>query len=156
MYLASNKWGYNILEYIKISENEMCENKNYKPISGSLIVVECEEKILIAFNRSRQQWEIPAGGIEEGEAPRDCAIRELYEETCHEVQNLEFRGLVKIYDSRKEKVKYQALYCVKISKLQTFQENEEMDKIILWDLKDNIGEFDEVDKKIIDLCLMGK
>jgi hypothetical protein len=31
-----------------------------------------------------------------------------------------------------------------------------MDKILLWDLKDNIGEFDAVDRKIIDLCLMGE
>ena len=27
-------------------------------------------------------WSVPAGHVEEGEDPEECAIRELYEETC--------------------------------------------------------------------------
>jgi hypothetical protein len=31
-----------------------------------------------------------------------------------------------------------------------------MDKIILWDLETDIGDFDEVDRKMIELCLSDK
>ncbi|MCT4507171.1 MAG: NUDIX hydrolase [Tepidibacter sp.] len=34
--------------------------------------------------------EIPAGKLEEGENPRDCAIRELKEETGYEAKNIKF------------------------------------------------------------------
>lgn len=80
MYLASNTWGYNLVEFISMSEEDL-KYKKYEPITGSLIVVKCEEKILVGYNLRRKQWELPAGSIEKGESPRDCAIRELYEET---------------------------------------------------------------------------
>ncbi len=34
--------------------------------------------------------EIPAGGIENGEDPKECAIREVYEETGYVVEHLDF------------------------------------------------------------------
>jgi len=34
-------------------------------------------------------WEIPAGTIEKGEEPKDCAIRELREETGYEAKKME-------------------------------------------------------------------
>ena len=37
----------------------------------------------------RVMWEIPAGTIEKGEEPKDCAIRELREETGYEAKKME-------------------------------------------------------------------
>lgn len=37
----------------------------------------------------RVMWEIPAGTIEKGEEPKDCAIRELREETGYEARKME-------------------------------------------------------------------
>lgn len=37
-------------------------------------------------------WEIPAGTIEEGESPEECAIREMEEETGYEVESIERLG----------------------------------------------------------------
>ncbi len=39
MYLAENQWGYALIDYIKVSEKEMLENEIYRPITGSLILV---------------------------------------------------------------------------------------------------------------------
>ncbi|MCL2365086.1 MAG: NUDIX domain-containing protein, partial [Defluviitaleaceae bacterium] len=44
---------------------------------------------LLARHRDRNTWEIPGGRIEPGESPRDCAQRELYEETGVQTQWLD-------------------------------------------------------------------
>lgn len=153
MYLAENKWGLALIDFIKISEEEMLDNKEYKPITGSLILVKCKNKYLIAFNKWRKQWELPAGGIEQGETPRQGAVRELYEETSQKADDICFKGLFKIYDKSRDIIKYQAIYCGCIEKLDAFAENVEMKEIMLWDLKTEIGVFDEVDIKMIELSL---
>lgn len=40
-----------------------------------------------------------------------------------------------------------------LHKSQVFNDNDEMYKIMLWDLETDIGEFDEVDRKMIELWL---
>jgi len=42
------------------------------------------------------QWVAPGGKIEKGEAPYECAIRELREETGLEVHRIHLRGIVSI------------------------------------------------------------
>ena len=142
MYLAENKWGLALLDFIKVSEEEMLDKQEYKPITGSLILVKCENKYLIAFNKKRKQWEMPAGGIEQGETPRECVIRELYEETSQIVDDISFKGLFKLYDKHKDIIKYQAMYLGCAEKIESFIENVEIGEIMLWDLKNEIGVFD--------------
>ena len=156
MYLSENKWGYCLIDFIGITEEEMLENALYRPITGSLILLALNEKYLIAYNKWRNQWELPAGGIEPGENPRECVERELFDETNQKAENIVFKGLFKLHDKRKDIIKYQAMYCGNVDKLQVFNENEEMDKIMFWDLETDIGDFDEVDRKMIELCLGDK
>jgi len=47
----------------------------------SLVIVEWGQRVLLGFNVSRQQWELPGGSLEEGESAYEAAIRELEEET---------------------------------------------------------------------------
>ena len=53
------------------------------------VIIKHEDRCLLCKRSEKythpNQWFIPAGQIETGESPRECAIRELYEET-----NLEF------------------------------------------------------------------
>jgi len=44
-------------------------------------------------------------------------------------------------------------YCSEVAELAEFHKNNEMSKIMLWDLKTDIGYFDEVDKKMRELCI---
>lgn len=66
------------------------------------IVAITEEKEVILIKQFRKaiekiMWEIPAGKLEKGENPKDCALRELKEETGYSAGNLKL--IHKIYTS---------------------------------------------------------
>lgn len=150
--LARNRSGWSLLEVKNIEEWEM---DNYNRVTGAYAIVCIKGRYLIGFNNWRKQWEFPAGGIEEGEAPKAAAERELWEETHQQVSSFEFKGLAKVMAPDGE-IRYQAVYLGHKDELQNFikQDNDEMDKIMLWDLKEDIGYFDECDLEILKLsCL---
>lgn len=139
--------GFDFLEFIQINEQSI---NDYKPLAGSFAVVMCEGKYLVCFNKWRSQWELPAGRREGKETSKECAIRELYEETGQIVPSLKFKGLLKAKSQKTGKLKFNPVYSAAIDRLQPFLENDETTQIKLWDLKEDIGLFDEVDLNILD------
>lgn len=139
--------GFEFLEFINIKETSI---KQYHPLAGSFAVLKCDGKYLLCYNTLRRQWELPSGGRESNETPKECAIRELYEETGQFVTNLDFKGLLKLKNTSNGNIKYNPIYFTTIEKLQPFQENEETSEIRLWDLNEEIGFIDSVDVKIFD------
>ncbi len=127
--LAHNKSGWTLLEYLKVSEDDIGDFDN---VTGSFAVISVNGEYLIGFNSWRQQWEFPAGGIEPGETARDAAIRELYEETHQRQTDLEFKGLFKIKDP-KGNIKYQAVFTGFMQALFPFSHTaeDEIEKIRL-------------------------
>ena len=73
--LAKNKCGWSLLEYFDIAESDIGK---YQNVTGSYVILMIKDKFLVGFNNWRDQWELPSGGIEEGETARQAAIRELY------------------------------------------------------------------------------
>ncbi len=65
---------------------------------------------------------------------------------------MEIKGLAKVMAPDGE-IRYQAVYLGYKDELESFikQENDEMDRIMLWDLKEDIGYFDECDLEIVRL-----
>lgn len=146
MNLTQNN-GFEFVEFIKIHENEI---KRYSPIAGSFAVIKCEEKILMIYNKWRKQWELPAGKREEGETEKECAIRELYEETGQNIPDLDFLGLLKLKNSFNGEIKYNPVYSASVAQLQPFIENEEVTEVKLWSLEETIGVIDEIDLKLLE------
>jgi len=70
-----NNDGYEFLECISLNENEL---KQYSQLAGSYAVVRFDSKYLLCFNTLRKQWEVPAGGRDDSETAKECAIRELF------------------------------------------------------------------------------
>ncbi|RZT23627.1 NUDIX domain-containing protein [Fictibacillus sp. BK138] len=138
--------GIEFLEFINVTEEEIF---NYPPLAGSFAVIKCEGKYLMCYNVWREQWELPAGSREDGETPKECARRELYEETGQIVTDLKFKGLLKSKKLNGE-IKFNPVYFTNMEKLQPFKENEETSKIMLWDLREEIGSIDSVDIRILD------
>ncbi len=133
------------IEFIYLTENELY---NYDPLAGSYAIVQVEQNILFGFNHFRKRWELPTESRELNESPKECAIRELFEETGQKVENLVFQGLAKIRNLDTQRVKYNPVYFCKVSRLTSFIPNDEMDRITLWDLSSDIGPVDQVDLQI--------
>jgi 8-oxo-dGTP diphosphatase len=143
----TKKNGIEFLDFIRMSEENMF---HYQPLAGSFAVMKCEGKFLMCYNVWRKQWELPAGRREGGETPKECAIREAFEETGQIVNDLEFKGLLKSKKSISGEVRYNPVYFTEMEKLQPFIENEETSEIRLWDLKEEIGYLDSVDIRIFE------
>lgn len=146
MHITKNN-GFEFLDFIKMNEEEI---ERYSPIAGSFAVIMCAEKVLMVFNRWRKQWELPAGQREREETAKECAIRELSEETGQDVNNLEFLGLLKLKNAFNGKIKYNPVYFASVEKLQPFIENEEITEIQLWNMNGKIGVIDEIDLKLLE------
>lgn len=139
--------GFQFLEFLVVKETEIY---NYHRLAGSYAVIKCDGKYLLCYNTLRNQWELPAGQRETNETPKNCAIRELYEETGQRVLNIEFKGLLKVKNAIKDEIKYNPVYFTTLEKLQPFKKNNETSEIRLWDLEQKIGPIDEVDLIIFD------
>lgn len=139
--------GLEFLEFINTTEEELYK---YQPLAGSFAVITSGDKYLMCYNIWRKQWELPAGRREGDETPKECAIRELYEETGQKVLDMEFKGLLKSKKIINGEIKFNPVYFARIEKIQPFIENEEISKIKLWDLREEIGYIDSVDLRILD------
>lgn len=147
--LAKNKSGWKLLEYVDIKEKDI---EKYSNVTGAYAILKVGDKYVVGYNGWRKQWEFPAGGIDEGETAREAAIRELYEETHQRNEQLIFRGLFKVEDA-KGNIKYQAIFTCQQDELIPFEHTEfdEMNEIMLWDMKEDIGYVDECDVKIVQM-----
>lgn len=101
-------------------------------------------------------WEIPAGTIDEAESPKECAIRELKEETGAVAANLV--KLAEFYTSPGYSTEKLILYLAVVEEEgipqpedDEFFELEKMDLLQVFDLIDN-GKIEDA-KTIIGICL---
>lgn len=148
----ANRKGDILLEFINLANEGDIEPKIHSSLIASLVVAEYEGKVLLVFNRKRQHWELPSGRLEAGESPRDCAIRELFEESGQSVDALDFIGLAKVRVSNGN-ITFLAIYSACLSIMSPFQANEEISMINYWDFRSNIGYINEIDHSLADLVI---
>ena len=72
-----------------------------KPIRKAVrcYLIKDNEVVVIKYkkgNKKEGYYDIPGGKIEEGESPKQTAIREMKEETGIEIQNLKYKGIMTI------------------------------------------------------------
>ena len=150
MAIAINRRGFAFLEYCPIPEHTL-DPDSYSPLIITFAAIRYKDSYLLVHHRNRQSWELPGGHIEDGESPRDCAIRELFEETCQTVNNLNFRAVMKYHNPSKDRYYYGTLYSGELSSPVPFRANDEISQITFWDGKTDIGYVDEIDVAVLDI-----
>jgi 8-oxo-dGTP diphosphatase len=149
MAICINKNGDIFEKFINISENEV-NQENYKyPITHALVVAKNKKGYLLAYNVWRNNWELAGGIIENGETMRECAAREMKEETNQIAKKMEFRGLMR-FKLKNGKIEYGGLFNAKIETERPFIKNKETNKIVFWNGVEDIGYINEIDKKLLE------
>ena len=146
MIIASNQQGYRLLAIVRGDEDDL--ERQCTPITAALVVAKRGSKLLLGFNRYRNQWEAPGGQMEEGETARACAVRELHEEACQVTHELRFECLAEMLRPTGER-KFTAIYSTSLRELTEFRENPEWVRIKLWSFSSFKGDIDDVDLAIL-------
>lgn len=98
----------------------------------SLAVLTHQGKVLMIFNRWRQEWELPGGMIDAGETPRQAAFREVLEETGVTVESLSFEARALFSLKRPDRLEYAAVYSTRLEALPELRTNEEASAFLWW------------------------
>lgn len=135
----------NIVEWVHIDH----------PGAAAILPIDDEGKIILIrqFRNNAEQvvYEIPAGGLEKGESPKECAIRELEEEIGYKSDNI--TELFTLYSSIgicNEKISYYLAKDLKLGKTN-FDEDEyiEICKFTVDEVLEMIKNNIIVDSKVI-------
>jgi len=149
-----DKKGNKLIKLHKVDETDI--HKKFSKLTHSLIVCTQAKKVLFILNNWKKLWELPGGIIEDNESPRDCAIRELREETNKTPQNLEFHSVMEWRLGKEQKKEFGALYFCDIEGEAETLNTEEVGKTLFWDLQSEIGEVAELDITLSETVLSGK
>jgi len=148
MPICINKNGDIFVELININEDQVDQVELEFPITHSLVVAKSQDGFLLMFNSWRQQWEVTGGILEPGETLRECALREMLEETNQIPSRIEFKGLMK-FILKNGKTEYGGLFSADIEIERPFIKNNEANRIIFWNGTNDIGYINEIDKELL-------
>jgi 8-oxo-dGTP diphosphatase len=150
--LIHDAHGRQLLEVIPLDEGELLQ---LEPLTHAVVVARRGGKIVLVFNRFKAHWELPGGTIDSGETPRNCAVRELREESglrC-EAGALRFAGAIKMLlrpgrSHADIRVEYGGLFVVEIERIDPFEANEEISAIQWWDGTEVLDNLSAIDKAL--------
>ncbi|MCR4328425.1 MAG: NUDIX domain-containing protein [Patescibacteria group bacterium] len=62
-------------------------------IAAFAVIFDEQKRVLLCHRRDYDLWNLPGGGMEHGESPWDCVVREAREETGLEVEIVKLAGV---------------------------------------------------------------
>jgi 8-oxo-dGTP diphosphatase len=148
MSICTNKNGDIFEDFLEISEDNVSSIKLDNPITHALVVARNRDGFLLMFNNWKNHWELAGGILEEGETLKECAVREMIEETNQIPDRIEFRGLMK-FKLKNGKTEYGGLFSALIDNERPFETNDEAREIVFWEGNSEIGYIDEIDQELL-------
>jgi len=86
--LAAVFVGLHVVLMMRRHRRQRCPGQYYRAGVGIVVVNERGEVLALERSENPGSWQLPQGGLEEGEEPDDAATRELHEETGLKVGEL--------------------------------------------------------------------
>ncbi len=155
MVITCNRRGTQFVAVHRVPEVVM-ESGRFSPLPFCFVVALHAGGALLVHHRRRGSWETPGGRLEPGEMPRQCALRELREETGQPAAGLEFEAVLEFRGPPRGGTFYGALFSARLAELVPFAANDEIDRICLWDGRADIGYMDEIDRVVVGRALAGR
>ena len=93
-FICKDEDGNIFLSLNRIDEEQLEKSQQ---LTHCLAVVKSGDDYLLGWNRWRKRYEIFGGCIEKNETPRECIVRELYEELGVKSDSCEYIGAMKFY-----------------------------------------------------------
>ena len=150
---AVDRSGNELLRFVRGPESLLGGLDAGVPLPLSLVVARHAGEVLLVFDRWRQQWELPGGGIEPGETPRAAAVRELEEETGHAAPHLDFVGLALFRLQPDRRLEHAAVYTGVLAERVAFEPNDEIERVSWWDGEERVPHLAGLDAVIARLSL---
>ncbi|HWM39749.1 MAG TPA: NUDIX domain-containing protein [Streptomyces sp.] len=127
------------------------------PTGYALVVLWHEGRVLMVYERERECWELPGGGIEPQESPRAAAVRELWEETGQRVteEQLRFVGHTRTALGVSQRVLYGTVFTAETAEPRPFTANDEVSAVHWRTGAEPLpggGLVQTVDEYIVNLC----
>ena len=127
--------------------------ERHDPVSHSLVVClnHNASSVLIVEAKWRSEWELPGGTREEGETPRECALRELHEETGLSPDSLEWYGLLEWRLAPDNRTEYGCLYRCVSSEFERDMGTGEIGRVEFLDFSSGLARVSPLDVTLAQL-----
>ena len=145
--IATNKRGDVFIAFHRCEEHRIPDALT--PVTHALVLATHGDKPLLLLNTWKKVWELPGGVREPNESPRQCALRELLEETNQVVSDMTFRGIMEFRLQPDARTEYGALFGGIIADPRPFVGDGEAQRILFWNGSSEIGEIDLIDKELL-------
>lgn len=116
-FICKDSDGNIFISLDKTDENELMNNKE---LTHCLAVVKINNDYLLGWNKWRKRYEIFGGCIESNETPKECIIRECFEELGLENAEYHYIGAMKFlmmpdYFSKNKRIEFGGLYGITLN-----------------------------------------
>lgn len=158
--LAQNQDGHALVRMLSVPEAELY---SLVGLTHARVVARHEGKVLLVFDRRDQRWQLAGGGLERAESARECAARELREESSNDCAEaaLRYLGAFELHVAAtplnpEAHVEYGALFEVDVPLVAAFLPNEEIGATLWWNGSELSHELDAIDRKLIEQAGAGQ
>jgi 8-oxo-dGTP diphosphatase len=124
--------GGSLLSFERVDDAALERDGATMPVS-SVVAVQWGQQVLLGFNVTRQQWELPGGSVEPGESAHDAAIRELAEETNIRVEGVSRVASAAFTFAGNETIYTAAIFTVGVDLAPELIESDELNNFVWWD-----------------------